>query len=673
MAPWWTIGPSSNGPVARCPIGIYAHRSLRPVGRVEARDVESVLQCHGPRRPGIDNIDIDYRSFLERTPLVPWEADAHTWHFTYVGPQAVDLLGFPVTDWYEPTFWESRIHPSDRSGALSTCVRLSAEGGSYEFQYRMLRSDETVIWVNDIVSVEMGDTGPITLRGFLIDITESKSLSEALADSEMRAQLLLQATPDALLLVHSDGTILQYNRGAENLFDCSAGELMGSPIELLIPERFTNHADHRRAFSEAPRHRTMGEGLELIARRPDGSEFPVEISLSPFEYRGELQVLASVRDLTGRKRVASELRERERLLRHMATALPALIGFVDKNQRYQYVNDNYAAWFELDPSQIESRLVRDVVGESLYATLRPGIETALRGGLVHYETEFPSPDGSTCPVEMSLIPQFEAGGVVSGYFVVIFDISERVDARELERIHQEELAHVTRVATMGELAASIAHELNQPLTAIVTNGQAASRFLSLTPPDIAELDEALEDIAGDAKRAAAVIRRMRELLQRGEPRKEMVDVASLITETVEMLRSEAVARRVSVAVDCASDVSPVMGDPIQLKQVVINLMVNAFEVASEGDDGVGALVITASASDGQVLITFTDNGAGLPDDPEQNFFAPFVSSKAAGLGMGLSISRTVVETHGGRLTAENNPDGGARFQVLLPVNIGEEE
>ena len=149
------------------------------LGNHDDKEVESVQPCTPPRSPSIDPSTIDYRDFLESTPLVPWVADAKTWEFTYVGPQAVELLGFPVERWYDPSFWADRIHPDDREKAISTCMTLSEEGDSYEFAYRMVRSDDGVIWVNDIVSVEMGDAGPETLKGFLIDITEQKALSEA--------------------------------------------------------------------------------------------------------------------------------------------------------------------------------------------------------------------------------------------------------------------------------------------------------------------------------------------------------------------------------------------------------------------------------------------------------------------------------------------------------------
>ena len=161
---------------------------------------------------GIEPSPVDYRQFLESTPLVPWIADAQTWEFTYVGPQAVELLGFPVEDWYDPAFWTDRIHPADRAHTVTTCTELSERGGSYEFEYRMVRSDGEIVWVKDMASVEMGDAGPVTLRGFLIDITQQKTLSQAIEESEARFQKLVEEVPDAMLNVRADGTIVRSNK-----------------------------------------------------------------------------------------------------------------------------------------------------------------------------------------------------------------------------------------------------------------------------------------------------------------------------------------------------------------------------------------------------------------------------------------------------------------------------
>jgi two-component system sensor kinase FixL len=416
----------------------------------------------------------------------------------------------------------------------------------------------------------------------------------------------------------------------------------------------------------------MGRRLDLLARKSDGSEFPVEVSLNPFEEQGALHVIAAVRDISHRRHVEGELRANERLLRQMVNSLPALIAFVDSDQRYRFVNTNYGKWFGLDSTQMVGQTAREVMGEESYSVVREKIEEVLKGVHQHSEMIFPGVGGTPRPVEVSHVPHFDDEGEVIGYFVIVLDISERVEAQAAERDHREALAHFSRVATMGELAASIAHELNQPLAAITANAQAARRFLAMTPPDLAEVDDALGDVAGDAKRAAMVIRHMRDLLRKGERREELVDVTSLVRETVQMLLSDAISRNCTIDVKCDGDVPPLSGDRIQLKQVILNLVVNAFEAVSEENSVPGALAIRTSSSKEWVEISVSDNGPGMPDDGTKDFFTPFMTTKPEGLGMGLSISRSIVEAHGGKLVAETNPEGGATLRILLPVPSGEE-
>ena len=531
----------------------------------------------------------------------------------------------------------------------------------------MVRSDGGVIWIKDVVAVERENGVPVTLRGFLIDVTEERNVVAALEAAEGTLRGVLQEVPDALFLISGDGRILQTNRMAAELFGYSQEELLASTVERLVPEGLgARHAAHRREFSKNATRRPMGVGLDLLARRRDGSEFPVEISLGPLGLGTEEMVLASIRDMTERKRLESELRERERLLRQMSNVLPALIAMTDKDLRYRYVNDQYAKWFDVDPVQVLGRTVRDVVGEDLFARVLPGIKTVLGGSPVHFEMDFPSPVGPALPTDISLIPLYDVDGVISGYFFIGFDVSARAEAEQADRLHRDALAHVSRVATMGELAASLAHELNQPLAAIVVNAQAARRFLAAPSPDLGEVDGALGDIAGDAKRAGDVIRGMRSLLQKGDHHDEPVDVDTLVSETVEMLRSDAIAREVTVNVDLAGNLPVISGDPIQLKQVVLNLMLNAFEAVSAAGRPPGRLSIKTSGAAGHVEIMLADNGPGFPDDIEEQAFAPFVSTKPNGLGMGLSISRTIVEAQNGRLLAGNNSHGGATVRIILP-------
>ena len=184
-------------------------------------------------------------------------------------------------------------------------------------------------------------------------------------------------------------------------------------------------------------------------------------------------VIAHVRDVSLRRTAESELRASERLLRQIVNSMPAMIAFVDADQRYQFVNDNYGLWFDLDPTKMLGRTAVEVMGEDAYATMRPRIDGVLRGKQQNYEASIPIAAGDEQPVEVTYVPQFDDDGVVTGYSVIAWNIADRVNAQAADREHRATLAHFSRVATMGELAASIAHELNQPLAAITANAQAA--------------------------------------------------------------------------------------------------------------------------------------------------------------------------------------------------------
>ena len=314
----------------------------------------------------IDTSEDRYRILLESTPLVPWEADARTWLFNYVGPQAAALLGYPVEDWYGDTFWVDRIHPDDRDATLSTCVRLSREGNDYEFEYRMIPADGTIAWICDVVSVAM-----------------------------------------------------------EN----------------------------------------------------------------------------------------------------------------------------------------------------------------------------------------------------------------------------------------GE----------QPLSAIAANSQAARRFLAAKQPNTEEVTEALTDITNDAKRASEVIRRMRDLLMKRQLQREPVDMNEAISNVAGLLYSDAVSRQITVTLDLADELPTTYGDRTQLEQVMLNLMVNAFEAMTASEIDRRELVVRTFVGDtGSTEITVSDTGPGFQAGLD-DIFEPFVTTKANGLGMGLSISRSIIDAHGGRLEAVHDPDGGATLHITLPA------
>ncbi|WP_437579660.1 hybrid sensor histidine kinase/response regulator [Sorangium sp. So ce887] len=233
---------------------------------------------------------------------------------------------------------------------------------------------------------------------------------------------------------------------------------------------------------------------------------------------------------------------------------------------------------------------------------------------------------------------------------------------------QDELAHLNRVSAMSELAASIAHELNQPLAAILSNAQAAQRLLARTPPDVAEARAALDDIVADDRRAAKVIQRMRAMLRKGELSAVALDLGEVVREVARLLASAALLAGATLRIELAPGLPRVRGDGIQLQQVLLNLLVNALDAVSRRPPEARLVVVRARPADGGgVELSVADSGEGVPPADLERIFEPFFTSKAQGLGVGLAISRSIVEAHGGRLWAERGAGEGATFRCALPV------
>jgi two-component system sensor kinase FixL len=222
---------------------------------------------------------------------------------------------------------------------------------------------------------------------------------------------------------------------------------------------------------------------------------------------------------------------------------------------------------------------------------------------------------------------------------------------------------------MGELAASMAHELSQPLTGILTNAQAARRFLDTTAPDLDELRSILSDIVEDDRRASEVIQRLRELLRKGEPAFTTLDLHRLIRDIAKLVSSDAIIRNVSLTLDLGPGSPAVRGDRVQLQQVVLNLLVNGMDAMAEVGGERGLVVRTRDTAVQTVHVSVEDTGPGLRPGTETLVFEPFYTTKPAGMGMGLAIARSIIEAHGGLIWASNNPIRGAAFHVALPLAV----
>jgi PAS domain S-box-containing protein len=376
-------------------------------------------------------------------------------------------------------------------------------------------------------------------------------------------------------------------------------------------------------------------------------------------------------DITERKLVDEALRESETRFRTMANTAPVMIWMSDPDKLCNFLNKG---WLDFTGRNLEQEL-----GNGWTEGIHPddfdhsvGIYVNAFDARQEFTMEYRLRrfDGEYCWVLDHGVPRFDSDGTFLGYIGTAIDITERKRTEsELQR-QREELAHVTRVSTLGELSASLAHELNQPLTAILSNAQAAQRFLAAGPADVEELDEILKDIVQDDSRASEVIQRMRALVKKEELAFVSLDLAGVIRDVAALVHSDAILHGVRITLDLNSGLPPVRGDRVQLQQVVLNLLLNTFDAMKDCPANEREVRLRAEKTEAGLLrLAVRDRGTGLSGDHLDKVFQPFYTTKREGLGMGLSISRSIIEAHGGRLWAENNPDRGATFYCTLAASV----
>jgi PAS domain S-box-containing protein len=452
-------------------------------------------------------------------------------------------------------------------------------------------------------------------------------------------------------------------------------EFMGLSFEQAVGRDWEEafHPEDRAQFLEAWHAAVAsGEAMECEARlrRADG------------QYRWSLIRNAPLRDKTGkivkwygtgtdiddRKRAEETLRESEVRFRTFVDHATDAFFLIGDRGKVLDVNRQACESVGYTREQLIGMTTRDFDPDADDALLQ-WIGGQLDAGVVcTFESHHRQKGGTVFPVEVRVRPFWQGSRRLS--LALARDITDRRRAEEeRERLRQLEadLAHINRVSMMGELAASIAHEVNQPLTGIVSNGSACLRWLAGDPPNVEEVREAVRDIVRDGKRAGEVIARIRTLTKRTSPPREELDVNETIREVLAIAGDEAKRKNVVIRTQFADNLLPVSGDRIQLQQVVLNLVMNGMEAMSSVGERARELAIsTRNIDPDQVQVTVEDSGVGLDPNTMARIFEPFFTTKSGGMGMGLSISRSILQNHGGRLWATLNNDPGTSFHFTLP-------
>jgi len=369
-------------------------------------------------------------------------------------------------------------------------------------------------------------------------------------------------------------------------------------------------------------------------------------------------------------RAQEALRESERSARSTIDGIAGLIAIMAPNGKVETVNRQVLEYFGRSLEELKNWETSDAVHPEYLPHVVKGFTEAIASeSPYHYDQRLRRFDGEYRWFDNRGVPIRDDSGRIARWYILLTDIEDRTRAlAQLEQI-QSDFAHMTRLMTLGELTASIAHEVNQPLGAIVTSAAAGARWLATTPPQMDKARRVLERIANDGKRAAAVIQRIRALVKRQAPRKERLDINDTILEVTALAQYQLRRSEILLETRLGHDLPLVRGDRVQLQQVLLNLIINAIEAMSGIKERPRELTIV-SASDGPDTITVEvrDSGTGLDLEHAPHLFEPFHTTKAEGIGIGLSISRSIVEAHGGRLSAAANAPHGTVFIFSLPIN-----
>jgi PAS domain S-box-containing protein len=481
---------------------------------------------------------------------------------------------------------------------------------------------------------------------------------------------LFELAPEAVAVLSTDDRIVRVNKEFTRMFGYEPDEVLQRPInDLIVPEAQIGGS---RAYARLLKQGGRVE-VETVRRRKDGTEIDVSLLAISVRTIAGKHVLnyAIYRDITERKRAEERLRESEARFQTMADTAPVLIWMTGTDGLCNYFNK---PWLEFT-----GRTMEQEVGMGWTEGLHPDdVQGCFDGFLPAFHARKPfrieyrlrRADGEYRWVIESGIPRYTPGGEFTGYIgsnIDITDLKRAEEEREKLRQAQADLAHINRVSMMGELAASLAHEIKQPIAAALMDAKTCVRWLRRDTPDVAEGCEAALRMINDATRAAEVIDRVRSLYRRDTSDRELLDINEIIREMTVLLHDKANRTSVLIRTELDSGLPLIAADRVQLQQVLMNLILNGIEAMKDAN---GELTITSKrTSDGQLLVSVSDSGVGLPGGEVDRIFEPFFTTKEQGTGIGLSISQRIIESHGGRLWACANTGRGATFQFTLPTDV----
>lgn len=501
---------------------------------------------------------------------------------------------------------------------------------------------------------------------------EHREQQAALARSEAYSKAIVATAAEGIVTLDAQGRIESFNRAAEEMFGYDAEELIGKDVNVLIPEPYrSKHTSYIDRYVATGEGTICGTGREVPARRKDGTEFPIYLAASEVLLDGEQCFAGIMRDISEQKAAEESRIAVERRFRAVFEQRHQLAGILGVDGTVLEANQKSLEFAGLERDAVLGLPFWEAPWWShspeMQERMHDAIKSAAEGETVRFEATCLREDGQLAILDFSVRPILDAEGATVFLITESHDITERKLAEEEARQHRARVAHVARLSTLGEMAAGIAHEINQPLTAISLFAQAGRRLVD--GGDFERMDEVCEKLNEHALRASEVVERMQKMARQGENVKETLDCNNLIESAVKLAESEARIYDIQIRFEKGPDLALVSVDGVQIQQVALNLLRNAMEamIATDDADERSVSIRICMLEGDQIEISVSDRGCGVPEDFADNLFTPFSTTKSSGMGMGLSISQAIVRAHGGSIGFRNNEGGGTTFWFTLPA------
>jgi len=598
----------------------------------------------------------------------------------FFNKRLVEFLGQDVGDANTPersgleAFIEAAIHPDDAAGVTNAFKQSLSSGEDLAMKWRMRRADGVYRWMAaSAEAMRDADGRIVNWYGLCHDIDDQLQAEEALRASKRQLEQMIDAVPVNILSFSPSGAMTYASKRYVDTVGPPPSHI--EDFDTLALDVSHPH-DFPTMFRRASEGFATGSAFvnRFRRREKDGVYRWIEARAQPLRAADGTIVqwyIASI-DIEDEMRAQEALRDRERMLHQLVETLPAMIDCATPDGEPIYRSQQMCEFLGYDfedldasgKSRLNGTLETSVHPDDLAGVQANYARSLSTGEPYAQRHRLRCSNGEYRWVETRAAPMRDAEGAIVQWNVICLDIDREVNAQQELQLAQERLARASQAASLAELSASIAHEVNQPLAAIVANSHACHRWLSVEPANIERAKILAERIVRNANAAADIVSRIRALFRQSTETRTIKPLGDVISETRELLADEAVRRRVHLEIDVASDVPLMAYDPIQIQQVLINLIRNGME-AMDAVTTNRVLRLRAHKEDDVVRIEISDNGPGI--ELPARMFEPFFTTKEHGMGIGLAICRSIVESHGGQLWAENNEPHGATFTFALPI------